>query len=367
MTNLNKVKDMTIFKDHNYNTFPNVIKLHDGTIFTAFRQAPDWQKFGMVTHIDPASKAVYITSKDDGNTWDENVNILYDDFIYGVQDPCVNLLKDGTIFTTFFMWKAFEKNDVELLDTDRIINDKWIGRQDRVYSIRSNDSGKTWDEPIAIECLDNIQVAVRGNIVELEDETILLPVYGAGGIDKQSEAILLKTKDRGITWEKVTTIASMEGYDLVEPNIFKTKSDKLVAFIRSHQIGGRSVYESDNFKSSPLITCESYDNGETWSEPIKRNIYSPSPFHILQLSSGNVLVSYGYRYKPFGIRAFVLDSECTDFDNTKEYVLREDGLGTDIGYTSAVQLNNGDILITYYYYEDKDSLRYIAGTICREE
>jgi sialidase-1 len=76
--------------------------------------------------------------------------------------------------------------------------------------------------------------------------------------------------------------------------------------------------------------------------------------------------SFGYRYKPYGLRAIMLDSECTDFRIENEVILRDDGLGTDIGYTSSVLLDNGEVLITYYYYDEEDGYRYIAGTICRE-
>lgn len=376
MSRLEKVKDLIIFKDENYNTFPNVIKKQDGTIIVGFRQAPDWQRkningtnknFGKVTHIDAASKAVYITSKDDGATWDTKVNVLYDDFVYGVQDPCLNLLNDGTIFCTFFMWKVFKKEDIkEILPSDRIIDEKWIGRRDEAYSIRSFDGGITWDEPIPIQYPGYLPIAVRGNIVVLDDGAILLPAYGDSNIDEPSKVVFLKTYDLGRTWNKISTVPGLPGYSFFEPNLYRTESGKLVTFIRSHKRGDKSVYDPENIEAAPLITSESFDNGNTWSQPVIRKFYSPSPFHVLRLKSGNVIVTYGYRYKPFGLRAFLLNGECSNFDQAEDVILRDDGLGTDIGYTSSVLLNNGDILITYYYFDEEGGSRYIAGTICRE-
>jgi hypothetical protein len=153
---------------------------------------------------------------------------------------------------------------------------------------------------------------------------------------------------------------------LVEPNIYRTDSGKIVALIRAHKRGEKSVYDPENVKLSPLITCESYDEGITWSKPVEQEIYSPSPFHALRLKSGNVMVTYGYRYKPFGLRAFILNGECDNFDEVEEVVLRNDGFSADIGYTSSVLLDNGDVLITYYYFDAEDEPRYIAGTVCRE-
>jgi hypothetical protein len=61
-----------------------------------------------------------------------------------------------------------------------------------------------------------------------------------------------------------------------------------------------------------------------------------------------------------------LDSECSNFEDSEDIILRDDGCGSDIGYTNSVLLNNGEVLITYYYYDKEDGLRYIAGTICKE-
>ena len=77
------------------------------------------------------------------------------------------------------------------------------------------------------------------------------------------------------------------------------------------------------------------------------------------------MLPYGYRYKPYGLRAVLLDSECNNIDDVEEIILRIDGLGWDIGYASAVELSNNNILIVYNYY-GKDGIRYIAGTFCKE-
>jgi sialidase-1 len=376
MSTLKKIKDIVIYKDEHYNTFPNVIRRTDGSLMVGFRQATDRQKkyiaginknFGKVTHVDPTSKAVYITSEDDGATWQKKVNVIYDDFVYGVQDPCLNQLDDGTIFATFFMWKVFKKNDIkEILPSDRIIDDRYVARTDNAYSIRSFDGGNTWDEPIPIDYPGKRSICVRGNIAVLDDGAIVLPVYGDNNAGEASKVVLLKTYDKGKSWEKLSVIPQLEGYGFYEPNIFKTESGKLVVFIRTHKIGEKSVYDPDSVKMSPLITCESFDNGKTWTEPAIREFYSPSPFHPLRLKSGNVILTYGYRYKPYGLRAILLNPECTNFDETEEVILRDDGLGTDIGYTCSVLLNNGDVLITYYYFDEENGYRYIAGTICRE-
>lgn len=224
-----------------------------------------------------------------------------------------------------------------------------------VYTIRSVDGGKTWDEPLPMN--EGKQGAVRGNCVELEDGSLLLPYYVKG------KAFVAVTKDRGKTWETRSTLAAQTDCLFHEPNLYRTASGKLIAFIRTLKQGN----DIPDDKRSPLVTCESYDNGQTWVNHKEHPIFSPSPFHILRLQSGNVLLTYGHRLKPYGIRALLLNAECTNLDKAESIILRDDSPGFDIGYTSSVQLVNGEILVTYYYYEEQQELRYIAGTICKEE
>ena len=76
-----------------------------------------------------------------------------------------------------------------------------------------------------------------------------------------------------------------------------------------------------------------------------------------------MLLVYGYRHPPFGIRARVLDAECTDFATAPEIVLRDDGGSVDLGYPWATMLGDGSRALVVYYFNEKDGTRYIAGTL----
>lgn len=356
MQRLEPIEHIVIYKDKKYNSFfPSVVKRPDGRIVLGFRQAPDRRRNEeKISHIDPSSRAMMIASAD-GISWEPEPNVLYDDYFCGVQDPCLNQLRDGTLFATFFMWKVLEQEDAgEKQSGDKSIFGKWIGRRKHALSIRSTDGGQTWDRPIPIP----VDGAIRGNSVELDDGAILTPLYSS----ESTNVHVARTEDKGNTWTAHAVIESCDGYTFEEPNLFRTPSGKLVAFIRTRNV---SVQPTKEIPRSPLYTSESIDGGRTWSRPVMRPHYSPSPFHALTLDSGNLLLTYGYRNSPFGIRAIVLDAECERWDEAQETVLREDGLSLDIGYTSAVQLNDGRVLVTYYYYDDTDVCRYIAGTVCR--
>ena len=86
------------------------------------------------------------------------------------------------------------------------------------------------------------------------------------------------------------------------------------------------------------------------------------PLNALRLPDNRVLLTYGYRHQPFGIRARILNAECTDFKTAPEIVLRTDGGNGDIGYTWPVLLDRNRVLVVYYFNKD-NGIRHIAGTI----
>ncbi len=359
---LRKIRDQIIYKSlehgRNYNTFPSAVVTPEGALIVGFRQARDMRHlFGTTEHYDPASRAVALTSRDGGESF--KLSLIYDDFVEGVQDPCLNVLRDGSLLATFFSWSVQSK--ATTLEREPCHSDwspydpSYIARLGRLYICRSHDGGASWEKPRSVgEGL----LALRGISAQLADGTLLLPAYTCCGANYWNVAFQ-RSSDDGASWQPSGTLEHPP-HGINETSFFTTASGRLLAFMRS------GYFERGNRATAPLLTSESTDGGLSWSKPVERPIHSPSPFHPLQLQSGRVLLTYGYRFAPFGIRAVLLDSECESWEPLDETILREDGLSEDIGYTSAVQLPNGEIWIFYYYY-DADGYRYIAATICREE
>ena len=71
---------------------------------------------------------------------------------------------------------------------------------------------------------------------------------------------------------------------------------------------------------------------------------------------------YGYRHKPYGIRARILNAECTDYSTAEEIIIRADGGSTDIGYPWTVMLDDNRVLVIYYY-NIENGTRHIAGSV----
>ena len=90
------------------------------------------------------------------------------------------------------------------------------------------------------------------------------------------------------------------------------------------------------------------------------------PLQASRLPDDRVLLVYGYRHKPFGIRARVLDAECTNPAAAPEVVLRDDGGSIDLGYPWSTVIAKDRALIVYYF-NHADGPRTIEGTIVQIE
>lgn len=361
---IRKIRDQIVYKSSfhgcNYNSFPTAVVTKSGKIIVSFRQARDMRtQFGKTEHVDPASRAVQVCSHDNGQTWSDIPEVIHDDFLSGFMEAYLNVLSDGTLFAASFCWGARPRDSASVIDDHDILlyNGAFVGSFGGLFTFRTSDEGKSWDNPVLVKTDETDKLASRGQIAELPDGSLLLSAYSYKINTGKSEVYILKSQDRGKSW--VTTASLEHPYRLNETGLFLTSSGKIMAFIRC------DYKNQDPRVGFPLFTSESMDEGKTWAPVIQRPIHSENPFHALRLSSGRTLLTYGYRFAPFGVRALLLDAECEEWEGNQPMILREDGLGIDLGYTSAVQLANGEIWIFYYFY-DEDGFRYIAASICRE-
>ncbi|MDO4488204.1 MAG: sialidase family protein [Eubacteriales bacterium] len=365
----------TLFRDENYVAFPNLATLKDGTVICAFRHAKERQKeYGRVTHVDPTAKDVFIISNDGGKSFDKTLHEIINDGM-SEQDPCLNVLSDGRIIVTYFRWElvsigkgkarwgaAFEKFGRQL-----------AGKYDcfeygAACSI-SDDNGKTWQHMTPI-IMDGWQGkgAVRGNITELPDGTLLLPLYGAKSITELSRAVLMRSTDRGETWEEYSLMAFDEECkkNFLEPNMYRTESGRLIGLYRTQtDYLAPGVDFEETYLNLHISISE--DDGKTFGEVIEiPNCWCSSPVHALRLKSGKVLLTYGYRREPFGIRARLCNAELTDIAEAEEIIITEGAINGDLGYPCSLQLADGEILVSYYISAD-DGIRTIDVARLRED
>ena len=352
-----KIKDVLIYKDTSfYSSFPSVVKKPDGELLVAFRRAPNRMIFGEKgnNHVDHNSYLVMVRSRD-AEQWSKKPELIYAHPFGGSQDPCMLQLKDGTILCTSYGWQAVRPDGVPNLKQPYFEAAGYIFLGG--YLVRSTDGGKTWSEAIYPPSIppeinynaygQKVPAYNRGALYEAKDGRILWIVAAYDSARKTSN-YLLTSRDKGLTWEYTGEVARDPKISFNEASVIETPKSDIVGFLRTA-----------DFDDQAVIT-RSKDGGKTFAWESMG--FRGHPLNALRLPDNRVLLTYGYRHQPFGIRARILNAECTDFRTAPEIVLREDGGNSDIGYTWPVQLDKNRVLVVYYFNKD-NGIRYIAGTI----
>jgi sialidase-1 len=350
-----------IYEDARFHSaFPSVVKRKNGELIVAFRRAPDRKIFGEkgTNHVDPNSYLVKVTSKD-GVTWSKEPELIYAHAFGGSQDPCLLQLRNGTILCTSYGWAFVRPDGIPNLKQPNFLIDSavvFLGG----YVLTSYDGAKTWEGPlypphIAPEVNfsatgEPLPAYNRGALYEGNNGKIFWVVAASEvSPNKITSNHLLVSEDKGKSWKYSAPVAVDKNISFNEASVYETPKGDLVAFLRT-----------GNFDDLACI-ARSQDGGKTF-QPWQSMGFQGHPLQALRLPDDRVLLTYGYRHKPYGIRARILNPECTDFATAPEIVLRTDAGTTDIGYPWAVMLDNRRVLVTYYY-SVAGGPQHIAGTI----
>ena len=357
---IRKVKDFVIYQDERfYSSFPSIIKRLNGELLVAFRRAPERKGFGekVTTHVDPNSYLVALRSKD-GENWTKEPELIYSHPFGGSQDPCLLQLKNGDILCASYGWAFLRPEGMENLKKPyfQAGGAIFLGG----YLVRSTDGAKTWQGPIYpphiapeinFSPLGGVPIPAynRGALYEGKNGRIYWVVASMDSQSpKKTSNHLIVSDDKGLTWKYESVVAIDDKASFNETSVYETPKGNLVAFLRTANMDDQACI------------ARSTDGGKSFKW--EKMGFQGHPMQAMRLADNRVLLVYGYRHKPFGIRARILNAECTDFATAPEIVLREDGGNSDIGYPWSVQLDKKRVLVVYYYNLD-NSTRHIAGSI----
>ena len=354
-----KLKDVVVYREDTfYSAFPSIVRRPGGELIVAFRRAPDPRNFGdaKYTHTDPSSQLVLVRSSDAGETWTKEPTLIWAHPRGGLQDPCLLQLDDGSLLCASYGWALIPKGrGQKLKEVTRHGDFVFLGGT--MY--RSDDGGDRWREillpPTQGEAnLDPFGKPVpaynRGAMCQGKDGRVFW-VTARENIDgkKGTGTHLLVSSDRGKTWTYSCPVAVDDKVTFNETSLYETPNGHLIAFMRTANLDDHTVI------------ARSTDGGKSFQKWESAG-WKGHPHYALRLPDQRVLLVYGYRHAPFGIRARVLNAECTDFKEAPEIVLRDDGGGYDLGYPWATMVSDDKALVVYYFNE-KDGPRYIGGTL----
>ena len=109
-------------------------------------------------------------------------------------------------------------------------------------------------------------------------------------------------------------------------------------------------------RSSGLTCFESDDKGRSWRRTGVVTKPAQHPADLCLLANGHVLLVYGSRIWPYGVGAMVSRDGGRTWDRSRRVMLGWDSQNTDTGYPSAVQLDDGTIVVLYYAVGTEDLL-----------
>ncbi len=151
-----------------------------------------------------------------------------------------------------------------------IMAQDWTSAQP--YWQRSLDHGETWQAPESL--LDYPGLMFRSRPVILPGR-IILPVYD----EKSWQSLMLISDDQGQTWRLTAPLSTPNGN--IHPCVVCLPNGHLLAYLRPGGAGG------------VIWRSESFDRGETWSQPTATNLPNPnSGLDLLRLQSGSLVLAF---------------------------------------------------------------------------
>jgi sialidase-1 len=324
--------------------FPGLARLKDGELVVVFRDG--------VEHVCAHGRIALVRSKDGGRTWTKPVTIA--DTPSDERDPSVHVLPDGRMLVTMNVWNSWLANPV--------LRKRFAGETARIEAdgprtytgakmMVSDDGGSTWGDAFRIPPFSphGPRVANDGSLYYI----------GARTVRPRRRVEFWRAAEGDIrTWQRISLVADQEwaatgpkrlaAYG--EPNVTQLPDGTWLACLRVNSDG-------------LVRTSRSTDGGVTWSEPETTPVRG-FPQHLLPLQDGRILMTYGYRFHPAGVRAVLSSDGGRTWDLENEIILRLNAADWDLGYPVSLELEPG-LVLTVYYISDKPGNCFIEGAFYR--
>jgi hypothetical protein len=323
-----------------YHGWPTLARRRNGDLWLAYSG-------GREAHVCPFGRVELMVSHDQGQTWGWPQVLL--DSALDDRDAGVMETADGTLLVTTFTSLAYEPG---LLTAEKRKADApgawpaerlkaWQAAHFRLsaeqrqaelgqWMLRSTDGGVTWSARYT-----SIVNSPHGPI-QLSDGRLLYA--GKELWTGQKRSGVCESLDEGKTWRWLAAIPvrpedSAEHYH--ELHAVEAKEGQILIQIRNE----------NRVNGNETLQCESTDAGKTWSVPHPIGVWG-LPSFLLRLRDGRLLMTYGHRRPPFGNQARLSSDSGKTW--SEPLVISGDGLGSDLGYPSTVELDDGTLLTVWY-------------------
>lgn len=222
----------------------------------------------------------------------------------------------------------------------------------------SNDRCKTWQGPFRLPAFNRKGIFARTDYIINGRQDLFAFLTAARDGGGEGWPFCARTRDGGKTWTHMGWIGKQPGKGgyAIMPSTLRLKNGTLLSMIR------RRGVMSDGGRRWWLEALLSRDDGRTWTLlPDPRIDNAGNPAHMIRLRDGRIVLTYGWRHAPYGIRARTSRDEGATWSD--EIILRRDGHSWDLGYPRTVQRADGKCVTAYYFNDASGKERYIAVTI----
>ncbi len=311
-------------------------------ILTGFDVGPYvFREKGHAISKEHAPRQMLARSKDGGETWT-------------IEEPKSLELPAGISYQGYpagqgATWKELAK-PIDFTRPDFAFTARMTGNPGVSRFYYSYDRGKTWEGPFRLPDFGHKGTAARTDyLVNGKHDLFLFTTLGKAN-GREGRVACTRTRDGGKTW-------TLEG--LIGPEPADGEYAIMPASVR---LGPSTLYVAVRQRGF-IEAYRSTDDGKTWKAEgkIAAEIGAGNPPSLLKLRDGRLVVIYGYRRPPFGMRARVSADQGRTWG--EEIVLRTDGGNTDLGYPRSVERADGRVVTAYYYNLDNRKVRFIGATI----
>lgn len=322
-----------------YHGWPTLARRKNGELLLAFSG-------GRESHVCPFGRLELMRSKDNGKSWGWPQVIHdcpIDDRDAGVlETPRGSILL--TNFTSLHYAKDFESAEKippgqpgaweTLKLTEWRAAHYRLSADERQQELgtwmwRSTDGGVNWSARYRVPCH-----SPHGPVSLLNGNLLYC------GISLWTDRVVgaWESVDDGITWNLIGQFPTRPGdtsENYHELHAVQASNGTLIAHIRNH----------NRENSGETLQSESTDGGRTWSVPRAIGVWG-LPSHLLRLRDGRLMMSYGYRRSPFGNQMRVSSNHGASW--SEPFTITADGLGSDLGYPSTVECDDGSFVTVWY-------------------
>ncbi len=247
-----------------------------------------------------------------------------------------------------------------------------IALRDRFFT--STDRGHTWSGPWQLPSFPDIpakSLTARTDYLVHgpHDCTFFIsariPQVNAG--DYKDRAFAARTRDGGATFDFL-------GWMTGEPLVVRSVMPSTVRISDQHLVSVmRRRFDLDqpgpNIEQNWIDAYESRDGGRTWEFLSKvattdrgnEDNRNGNPPALVRLDDGRLVVAYGYRGEPYGIRAKISDDNGATWSDFIS--LRDDARNWDLGYPRMVVRPDGRLVTVYWLGTDRLREQHIEATI----